>query len=160
MRRRQCAGFAQCDAVSCHTPVSVSTQPQIRGLHNRRGQAAQRPRAADLRPSARRMGPLDGSLSCSALQLHPAAAAGLTTTALQSAQNRPQKCLVTLLSSLHPLVCGKIFTGLSCASKVTSVGSMRVVSVAWCRQARPWGRTLRLRAKPQKSCHYVTLSVT
>ena len=39
-----------------------------------------------------------------------------------------QKCLVTLLSSLHPLVCGKIFTGLSCASKVTSGGSMPVVS--------------------------------
>ena len=160
MRRRQCAGFAQCDAVSCHTPVSVSTQPQIRGLHNRRGQAAQRPRAADHRPSARRMGPSDGSLSCSALQLHPAAAAGLTTTALQSAQNRPQKCLVTLLSSLHPLVCGKIFTGLSCASKVTSVGSMPLVSWLGSFRAGRYGGAGCLRVKVLKGVTIVTPSNT
>ena len=72
------------------------------------------------------MGPLEGPLSSSALHLHPAAAAGLATTALQTAS----KVLAHTpsLSSFHPLVCGKIFTGLSCASKVTSVGSMPVVS--------------------------------
>ena len=154
------ASFAQCDAVLCHIPVSVSTQPQIRGLHNRRGQAAQRPRAADLRPSARRMGPLDGSLSCSALQLHPAAAAGLTTTALQSAQNRPQKCLVTLLSSLHPIVCGKIFTGLSCASKVTSVGSMPLVSWLGSFRAGRYGGAGCLRVKVLNLYHFVSPCIT
>ena len=128
MRRRQCAGFAQCDAVPCHTPVSANAQPPIRGLHGRRCRAAQRPRAADLRPWDRSMGPSEGPLSCAAPHLHPSAAAGLATTALPRAQNRPQKCLLTLLSSLLPLVCGKIFTGLSCASKVTSGGSMPVVS--------------------------------
>ena len=160
MRRRQCAGFAQCDAVSCHTPVSVSTQPQIRGLHNRRGQAAQRPRAADLRPWDRRMGPSEGPLSCAAPHLHPSAAGDLATTALRSAQNRPQKCLLTLLSSLHPLVCGKIFTGLSCASKVTSGGSMPVVSWLGSFRAGRSGRAGCLRVKVLKCVTIVTPSNT
>ena len=54
------------------------------------------------------------------------------------------------LSSFHPLVCGKIFTGLSYASKVTSVGSMPVVSWLGSFRAGRSGRAGCLRVKVLK----------
>ena len=46
-----------------------------------------------------------------------------------SPPNRLQRAFITPLHPLHPLVCGKIFFGLSCASKVTSVGWVYAVGV-------------------------------
>ena len=159
MRRRQCAGFAQCDAVPCHTPVSANAQPQTGDLYCRRCDASLRPRAADLRSWVRWMGPSEGPLSCAAPHLHPSAAGDLATTALRSAQNRPQKCLLTLLSSLHPFVCGKIFFGLSCASKVTSVGSMPLVSWLGSFRAGRYGGASCLRVKVLKLYHFVSFCI-
>ena len=144
----------------CHIPVSANAQPQTGDLYLRRCDASLRPRGADLRSWVRWMGPSEGPLSCAAPHLHPSAAGDLATTALRSAQNRPQKCLLTLLSSLHPLVCGKIFTGLSCASKVTSVGSMPVVSWLGSFRAGRSGRAGCLRVKVLKSVTIVTPSIT
>ena len=83
-------------ATHLYRPLRSLTQ--IRGLHFRRSEASQRPRAADRRPSARRVGPSEGSPSCAAPLLHPAAAAGLAKTALQESPKTAFSPLFSLQS--------------------------------------------------------------
>ena len=73
--------------------------------------------------------------------------------------NRLQRACNTLFSSLHPLVCGKIFFGLSCASKVTSVGSMPLVSWLGSFRAGRYGGASCLRVKVLNLYHFVSFCI-
>ena len=77
-----------------------------------------------------------------------------------SPPNRLQRAFITPLHPLHPLVCGKIFFGLSCASKVTSVGSMPLVSWLGSFRAGRYGGASCLRVKVLKGVTIVTPSNT
>ena len=77
-----------------------------------------------------------------------------------SPPNRLQRAFITPLHPLHPLVCGKIFFGLSCASKVTSVGSMPLVSWLGSFRAGRYGGAGCLRVKVLKGVTIVTPSNT
>ena len=76
-----------------------------------------------------------------------------------SPPNRLQRAFITPLHPLHPLVCGKIFFGLSCASKVTSVGSMPLVSWLGSFRAGRYGGASCLRVKVLNLYHFVSFCI-
>ena len=105
------------------------------------------------------LGSLDGTLGRSP-ELRGAASPPLRCRRPRddSPPNRLQRAFITPLHPLHPLVCGKIFTGLSCASKVTSVGSMPLVSWLGSFRAGRYGGWRWL--PPSKSLIFVSLCIT